>query len=90
MNETEREKWNSDESHHWVIEQDRYDRQLAPFGDAVLAAAEIAPNDRVLDIGCGCGATTLSAAIVATACCRCRHLCADARPCPQTGHRDRG
>jgi len=54
--------WNADEARHWVDEQDRYDRQLAPFADAVLRAAAHGSADRVLDIGCGCGRTTLLAA----------------------------
>ncbi len=56
------EHWNSAEAQHWVAEQDRYDRQLAPFADALLSAAKIGSGDRVLDIGCGCGTTTLLAA----------------------------
>jgi len=62
MNEAQREHWNSDEAQHWVVAQERYDRQLEPFGAAVLDAARLSPQDRVLDIGCGCGITTLNAA----------------------------
>lgn len=62
MNESQRDHWNSDEAQHWVTAQGRYDRQLQPFGDAVIDAAAIEPTDRVLDIGCGCGATTIAAA----------------------------
>ncbi len=61
-NATEIEHWNGDEARHWVAEQDRYDRQLAPFADALLRAAAIGPAERVLDLGCGCGTTTLLAA----------------------------
>jgi SAM-dependent methyltransferase len=61
-NATEIEHWNGDEARHWVEEQDRYDRQLASFADALLRAAAIGPSDRVLDLGCGCGTTTLLAA----------------------------
>jgi SAM-dependent methyltransferase len=56
------EHWNADEAQHWVVEQERYDRQLAPFADAVLSAATIGPADRVLDLGCGCGTTTMLSA----------------------------
>lgn len=54
--------WNGEEARHWVDAQDRYDRQLAPFADAVLHAAAITSTDRVLDLGCGCGHTTMLAA----------------------------
>ena len=62
VNETQREHWNSDEAQHWVTAQEAYDRQLQPFGDAAIDAAAIKVTDRVLDIGCGCGATTIAAA----------------------------
>jgi len=35
---------------------------LGPLGDAAMAAAGIAPGHRVIDIGCGCGTTTLELA----------------------------
>src|SRR5712691_2914759 len=59
------EYWNSDEAHHWVEHQWRYDSMLEPFAERLLSAAEIAPNERVLDIGCGTGTTTLAAAVAA-------------------------
>jgi SAM-dependent methyltransferase len=67
VNESQRERWNSEEARHWVTAQERYDGQLQPFGDAVIDAAAIEPTDRVLDIGCGCGATTIAVAAVAAA-----------------------
>jgi len=60
-NEEQAGHWNSAEASHWVTHQLRYDTMLAPFGDRVLAAAQVAGPDRVLDVGCGCGATTLEA-----------------------------
>jgi SAM-dependent methyltransferase len=58
-NEEQKEHWNSDEASHWVAHQLRYDTMLAPFGDRLLAAAQLSETDRVIDVGCGCGATTL-------------------------------
>jgi SAM-dependent methyltransferase len=58
-NEEQKEHWNSDEASHWVAHQLRYDTMLAPFGDRLLAAAQLSGSDHVLDVGCGCGATTL-------------------------------
>ncbi len=60
-NEGHAEPWNGEEAGHWVTHRLRYDTMLAPFGDRLLAAAQVAASDRVLDVGCGCGATTLEA-----------------------------
>jgi SAM-dependent methyltransferase len=60
-NEAQAEHWNSAAASYWVTHQLRYDAMLAPFGDRLLAAARIAAPDGVLDVGCGCGATTLEA-----------------------------
>ena len=60
-------KWNGAESVHYVDHADRYDRQLAPFADAVLERVQLEPHHSVLDVGCGCGATTLTAARLARA-----------------------
>jgi SAM-dependent methyltransferase len=46
----------------WITHRDRYDRMLAPFGDALMIAAALEPGENVLDIGCGTGTSTLAAA----------------------------
>lgn len=57
------EHWNNSEATgDWVTHQDRYDRMLEPFAELMLDAAGLAPGERVLDVGCGCGATALAAA----------------------------
>ena len=54
--------WQGDAGTSWVAQQERLDAQLATFGEAVLGRAQLAEGERVLDVGCGCGATTLRAA----------------------------
>jgi SAM-dependent methyltransferase len=57
--------WNSsDEAGHWIDQQGRYDQMLEPFIDILTNAAQLAAGDRVLDVGCGCGATSVAAARV--------------------------
>jgi SAM-dependent methyltransferase len=52
--------WNDVVGDAWVEHADDYDVTLQPFGDAVLERLALATGDRVLDIGCGTGATTLA------------------------------
>lgn len=62
-NSEQAEHWNSDEqTSRWVTHQDQHDRMLAPFTGMILRAAALAPGEHVLDVGCGCGTTTMDAA----------------------------
>jgi SAM-dependent methyltransferase len=54
--------WNEGAGDLWVRLQERLDAQLDGIGEHALEAAGIAPGDRVLDVGCGCGASSLAAA----------------------------
>lgn len=45
-----------------MIHADERDRILAPVADVLLAAAAPSPGSQILDIGCGCGVTSLAAA----------------------------
>ena len=60
------EYWNGDEAARWLTHEDRYESMLAPFTPRLLAAAAVSGSNRVLDIGCGCGATTRAAARAAS------------------------
>lgn len=51
--------WNSAIATSWVTLQERLDRLFRQFSDAALANAAPAPGEYVIDVGCGCGGTTL-------------------------------
>ncbi len=51
--------WNGQGGHTWVARQAHTDTTLTPVTEALIAFAAPRPGERVLDIGCGCGAPTL-------------------------------
>lgn len=61
------EFWNGDHGSAWARYAEIVDVMFAEITDAVLDAAAITVGDRVLDLGCGNGGTTLAAAEKVTA-----------------------
>src|SRR5207247_9222412 len=55
-------EWNGALGQRWVEMQQEIDRIVVPFGDAALKAAAPQPGERVIDIGCGCGDTSIEIA----------------------------
>jgi SAM-dependent methyltransferase len=54
--------WNDQAGLKWVRLQEQLDAMIGPLGLAALDRASVAENERVLDVGCGCGATSLELA----------------------------
>jgi SAM-dependent methyltransferase len=52
--------WDGVGGHTWVSRQTHTDMTLAPVTEALLAFAAPRLGERVLDVGCGCGASTLA------------------------------
>jgi SAM-dependent methyltransferase len=54
--------WNGPGGRRWVEQQENVDRLMQPLTAAVLDRAAAQPGERVVDIGCGCGGTTVELA----------------------------
>ena len=62
VNEAQREAWNGESGLRWTADADGRDRVIAGVTAVLLEAAALQSGERVLDVGCGCGATTIAAA----------------------------
>ncbi|MDX2093346.1 MAG: hypothetical protein SFX73_36215, partial [Kofleriaceae bacterium] len=61
-NEEQIASWNGPQGEVWVAMQERLDKQLLSVGRATLEALAPRVGERILDIGCGAGQTTLELA----------------------------
>ena len=59
LNQAQIDYWNGPLGEKWARYQTEMDRTLADSAEAALALAAAQPGERVLDIGCGAGGTTL-------------------------------
>lgn len=55
-------QWDGESGAYWAEHARRHDEMVAVHRGHLLDAAAVAPTDRVLDVGCGNGATTREAA----------------------------
>ncbi len=56
------EDWAGEMGERWLASLDRFEGMIAPIGAALLERAAYQPGERVIDLGCGGGATTLAIA----------------------------
>ena len=61
-NQAQIDFWNGPAAVRWVTEQERLDRAFLPIDEVGLDRAGARLGERVIDIGCGCGATTIKLA----------------------------
>lgn len=62
VNQAMREFWAGDGAQQYAEHGTRWETMMAPFGAAMFDAVALQPGERVLDVGCGWGATTVEAA----------------------------
>jgi SAM-dependent methyltransferase len=58
-NSAQADYWNGLAGQRWRDLQDHQDEVLRPVSERLIAAANAKPGERVIDVGCGCCATTI-------------------------------
>jgi SAM-dependent methyltransferase len=51
--------WNGVAGQRWRDRQDHQDEVLKPISERLITVADPKPGERAIDVGCGCGATTI-------------------------------
>jgi SAM-dependent methyltransferase len=62
-NSIEADYWNSEPGHQWIAQETFLDATMAEILVRLLERTEIRLNEKLLDVGCGTGASTLAAAV---------------------------
>jgi len=61
-NQQQVEFWNGAAGDVWVTAQVQLDTTLAPLSEVAIEAANVVAGERVIDVGCGCGSTSIAMA----------------------------
>ncbi|SVE64410.1 uncharacterized protein METZ01_LOCUS517264, partial [marine metagenome] len=62
VNKDQKQFWSGKGGHIWVERQEAMDTMLSPLGEVVIKELNLLSKDKVLDIGCGCGSTSIDIA----------------------------
>src|SRR6202451_3359701 len=54
--------WNGPGGQHWTDRQQTQDVLLTPVSEILIDRARAKAGERIIDVGCGCGATTIALA----------------------------
>jgi len=61
-NQEQIDYWNGNAGSTWVDAQERMDKMLAPLTSPLIEQAAAGAGERIIDVGCGCGDTSLQLA----------------------------
>jgi SAM-dependent methyltransferase len=59
-NQDQIDYWNGEAGRRWTAEQERLDAMMAETSLALLDAADPQSGEQILDVGCGCGSTSIA------------------------------
>ena len=62
VNAEQAEDWNGASGREFIEQRERHEQMLGRLRARLLAAAQVQDGENILDIGCGCGDTTIPAA----------------------------
>jgi len=62
VNKDQKQFWSGKGGDIWVERQKAMDTMLSPLGEVVIKELNLLSKDKVLDIGCGCGSTSIDIA----------------------------
>jgi ubiquinone/menaquinone biosynthesis C-methylase UbiE len=62
VNKAQAQRWNGRSGRYWIKHRDRHLAEEQDLTPDLFKVAKISQGERVLDVGCGCGGTTIEAA----------------------------